>query len=220
MSLNGFDSCVEEGISNDICAAFNQLDVCFHKHFEQCFSLSEIDSIIRNGKAVLRKALELILEDQQLQFGGVSKTFQFIWPFCKNLNIFILYIYLLSQDSRLGPCLTLAQAPPATARPSRQTPGQDQFDKINRILPSSLSRVIHIVMCEWHIVSVTSFICRLIIWLDHADTDYGCTKREKDIVNYGAFQCLETERAKIEADIRTLFLRRSTLQENLCQVLR
>ena len=61
---------------------------------------------------------------------------------------------------------------------------------------------------------------RLIIWLDHADTDLGCTKREKDIVNYGAFQCLESERAKIEADIRTLFLRRSTLQENMCQVLR
>ena len=61
---------------------------------------------------------------------------------------------------------------------------------------------------------------RLIIWLDHADTDLGCTKREKDIVNYGAFQCLESERAKIETDIRTLFLRRSTLQENMCQVLR
>ena len=70
MSLNGFDSCVEEGISNDICAAFNQLDVCFHRHFDQCFSPSEINSIIKNGKAVLRKALELILEDQQLQFGG------------------------------------------------------------------------------------------------------------------------------------------------------
>ena len=61
---------------------------------------------------------------------------------------------------------------------------------------------------------------RLIIWLDHADTDLGCTKREKDIVNYGAFRCLESERAKIETDIRTLFLRRSTLQENMCQVLR
>ena len=62
--------------------------------------------------------------------------------------------------------------------------------------------------------------CRLIIWLDHADTDHSCTKREKDIVNYGAFHCLESERAKIEADIRTLFLRRTTLQENMCQVLR
>ena len=76
MSLNGFDSCVEEGISNDICAAFNQLDVCFHKHFEQCFSQSEVGAIIKNGKAVLRKALELILEDQQLQFGGI-----FLAPF-------------------------------------------------------------------------------------------------------------------------------------------
>ena len=79
MSLNGFDSCVEEGISNDICAAFNQLDVCFHRHFDQCFSPSEIDSIIKNGKAVLRKALELILEDQQLQFGG-GYLFPFIHP--------------------------------------------------------------------------------------------------------------------------------------------
>ena len=74
MSLNGFDSCVEEGISNDICAAFNQLDVCFHKHFEQCFSQSEVGAIIKNGKAVLRKALELILEDQQLQFGGIQSA--------------------------------------------------------------------------------------------------------------------------------------------------
>ena len=68
--MNGFESCVEEGISNDICVAFNQLDVCFPRHFEQCFSQSEINEIINNGKAVLRKALEMILADQQLQFGG------------------------------------------------------------------------------------------------------------------------------------------------------
>ena len=61
---------------------------------------------------------------------------------------------------------------------------------------------------------------RLIIWLDHALTDNGCGKREKDVVNYGAFQCLESERAKIEADIRSMFLKRNTIQENMCQVLR
>merc|ERR1711971_677074 len=154
VSLNGFDSCVEEGISNDICAAFNQLDVCFHKHFEQCFSQSEIDAIIKNGKAVLRKALELILEDQQLQFGGFES----------------------------GSLFDLCPGAPSHS----QAQAADT---------------------------------RLIIWLDHADTDRGCTKREKDIVNYGAFQCLESERSKIEADIRTLFLRRTTLQENMCQVL-
>ena len=61
---------------------------------------------------------------------------------------------------------------------------------------------------------------RLIIWLDHALTDNGCGKREKDVVNYGAFQCLESERAKIEANIRSMFLKRNTIQENMCQVLR
>ena len=64
------------------------------------------------------------------------------------------------------------------------------------------------------------YISRLIIWLDHADTDNGCSEEEKHVANYGSFQCLESERTKMEADLRTLFLKRSDIQENVCQVLR
>ena len=61
---------------------------------------------------------------------------------------------------------------------------------------------------------------RLIIWLEHADTDNKCGKADKDTVNYGSYQCLETKRTKIETDLKTAFRNRHNLQDNLCNVLR
>ena len=63
-------------------------------------------------------------------------------------------------------------------------------------------------------------LIRLIIWLDHATTDNNCGKADKDRVNYGSYQCLETKRAKIETDLRAAFRSRHNLQDNLCNVLR
>ena len=60
----------------------------------------------------------------------------------------------------------------------------------------------------------------MIIWLDHATTDNNCTKEDKDLVNYGAFRCLEQERLQVEADLSALFLKRRPLQESVCEVLR
>ena len=62
--------------------------------------------------------------------------------------------------------------------------------------------------------------CRLIIWLNHADTDNKCSDDDKNIVNYGAFQCLETERAKIEKDLRKILIKRNDIQDNVCKLLR
>ena len=67
---------------------------------------------------------------------------------------------------------------------------------------------------------LTALLVRLIIWLDHASTDNNCTKEDKDLVNYGAFRCLEQERLQVEADLSALFLKRRPLQESVCEVLR
>ena len=67
---------------------------------------------------------------------------------------------------------------------------------------------------------LTALLVRLIIWLDHAATDNNCTKEDKDLVNYGAFRCLEQERLQVEADLSALFLKRRPLQESVCEVLR
>ena len=45
-------------------------------------------------------------------------------------------------------------------------------------------------------------------------------KADKDTINYGSYQCLETKRAKIETDLRAAFRSRHNLQDNLCNVLR
>ena len=67
---------------------------------------------------------------------------------------------------------------------------------------------------------IAALLVRLIIWLDHAATDNNCTKEDKDLVNYGAFRCLEQERLQVEADLSALFLKRRPLQESVCEVLR
>merc|ERR1739838_209607 len=61
---------------------------------------------------------------------------------------------------------------------------------------------------------------RLIIWLDHAHTDNDCQQEEKDRANFNSYQCLETEKTKIEVQLRKVFSRRSNLQENVCNVLK
>lgn len=69
-ALSQFEECVEEGISTNICTSFYQLDLCFPRHFSDCLNQTQVQEITQNAKAVLRKALELILEDHQLQYGG------------------------------------------------------------------------------------------------------------------------------------------------------
>ena len=69
-ALTQFEGCVVQGISTDICNSFYQLDLCFPRHFSDCFNQTQVQEITQNAKAVLRKALELILEDHQLQYGG------------------------------------------------------------------------------------------------------------------------------------------------------
>ena len=72
----------------------------------------------------------------------------------------------------------------------------------------------------WQNWDLKKMLKRLIIWLDHATTDNNCSKHDKDIVNYGAFQCLESRRHGMETDMRKLLVRRNEIQENVCQLLR
>ena len=46
------------------------MDTCFSEYYGKCLKNSEVKEVKENGKAVLRKALDLIMEDQQLQYGG------------------------------------------------------------------------------------------------------------------------------------------------------
>ena len=61
-------------MTTNICSSFTQLDICLPKHFGKCLSQLEVREVTVNAKANLRKAMELILEDHQLQYGGFSSA--------------------------------------------------------------------------------------------------------------------------------------------------
>ena len=153
-SLEHFEGCFEQTGKVDICSSFNQLDICFPRHFGKCFEDEVVDEITETAKAVLRKAMEMILEDQQHHFGGFDTGSLF--DTCPNM------------------------------------PSHEVAEKAES---------------------------RLIIWLDHAQTDNDCNKQEKDRANFDSYQCLDREKRKIESQLRKVFSRRSNLQENVCSVL-
>jgi len=153
-ALSEFETCVDGGLSTNICTSFYQLDLCFPRHFSHCLSDEEVVEITQNAKANLRKALELIFEDHQLQYGGFST--------------------------------------------------------------GSLFDTCHDIPTHEEAVKADS---RLIIWLEHASTDNDCSEEDKNLVNYGSYECLESERSTIENDLRTLFVRRTNVQDHICQVL-
>jgi len=154
VELKAFENCMEADLSFNVCSTFQQMDTCFSEYYGKCLKNSEVKEVKENGKAVLRKALDLIMEDQQLQYGGFS------------------------HGSMLDNCENIPSHEEALHADSR-----------------------------------------LIIWLDHATTDNNCSKHDKDIVNYGAFQCLESRRHGMETDMRKLLVRRNEIQENVCQLL-
>jgi len=153
-SLEHFESCFEHNGKLDICSSFDQLDVCFPRHFHKCFEKEVVDDITKNAKAVLRKAMEMILSDQQHSFGGFLAGSLF--DTCENM------------------------------------PTHEEAEKAES---------------------------RLIIWLDHAQTDNNCKQLEKNKANSDSYQCLNTEKQKIERMLRRVFAHRTNLQENVCNIL-
>ena len=61
---------MDADLSFNVCSTFQQMDTCFSEYYGKCLKNSEVKEVKENGKAVLRKALDLIMEDQQLQYGG------------------------------------------------------------------------------------------------------------------------------------------------------
>ena len=153
-SLEHFEACFLQTGKVDICSSFNQLDICFPRHFGKCFETEVVDEITETAKSVLRKAMEMILEDQQHHFGGFNTASLF--DTCPNM------------------------------------PSHEQAEKAES---------------------------RLIIWLDHANTDKDCNQEDKDKANFDSYQCLDKEKQRIETQLRKVFARQSNLQEKICSVL-
>jgi len=82
-ALTGFQACVDQVVTIDICSSFSQLDTCFPRYFSSCLSRSAVEEITLNAKAVLRKAMEMILSDHQQQYGGFSSGSLF--DICDNI---------------------------------------------------------------------------------------------------------------------------------------
>merc|ERR1711931_520058 len=69
-AITQFEACVDQTVTVNICSAFAQLDICFPRYMSSCLPAPAVQEVTVNAKAVLRKAMEMILSDHQQQYGG------------------------------------------------------------------------------------------------------------------------------------------------------